>query len=119
ARPVAHVAAGRAARRGGATAMIDVSDGLAADLGHVAEASGVGVRLGSVPVAAGATQEEALCGGEDFVLAFCAPGPARVLESFAGAGLAAPVRVGTCTGDPSERSLAGGALPEGGWEHSW
>ncbi|MGH9115803.1 MAG: thiamine-phosphate kinase [Acidimicrobiales bacterium] len=119
ARPVAQVAAGRAARQAGATAMIDVSDGLAVDLRHVAEASGVGVRLDSVPLAAGATQDEALCGGDDYVLAFCAPDPARVLASFAGAGLAKPLRVGTCTDDVSERSLAGRALPTGGWEHSW
>lgn len=36
---------GRVAAEGGATAMTDVSDGLLADLGHIAEASGVGVDL--------------------------------------------------------------------------
>ncbi|KUH85395.1 MULTISPECIES: thiamine-phosphate kinase [unclassified Mycobacterium] len=36
---------GRIAADGGATAMTDVSDGLLADLGHIAEASGVGIDL--------------------------------------------------------------------------
>src|SRR5262245_8074406 len=44
-RPVVLYPAGPAAARAGATSMIDVSDGLLADLGHVAEASGVGIDL--------------------------------------------------------------------------
>ena len=36
---------GRVAADGGATAMTDVSDGLMADLGHIAEASGVGINV--------------------------------------------------------------------------
>jgi thiamine-monophosphate kinase len=42
-RPEVPYAAGPAAARLGATAMIDVSDGLLADLGHVATASGVAI----------------------------------------------------------------------------
>ncbi len=42
-RPEVPYAAGPEAARAGATAMIDVSDGLLADLGHVARASGVAV----------------------------------------------------------------------------
>ena len=54
----------------GATAMIDVSDGLGLDLSRVCEASGVGVRLqlADVPVAPAATLHEALSGGEDYEL---------------------------------------------------
>ncbi|MFJ5543683.1 thiamine-phosphate kinase [Micromonospora chalcea] len=44
-RPEVPYAAGPAAAAAGATAMIDVSDGLLADLGHVATASGVAIDL--------------------------------------------------------------------------
>ncbi len=56
------------ARLGGARAMIDVSDGLALDLHRLADASGVGFDLDDVPVAEGATLDEALGGGEDYEL---------------------------------------------------
>lgn len=46
-RPEPPYAEGPAAADHGATSMVDVSDGLVADLGHVAEASGVGVELDS------------------------------------------------------------------------
>ena len=67
-RPVARLREGEAARRAGATAMIDISDGLALDLHRLADASDVGFALESVPVADGATLEEALGGGEDYEL---------------------------------------------------
>src|SRR5262249_54105232 len=44
-RPVVPYRAGPAAAGLGATSMIDVSDGLLADVGHVAEASGVGIDI--------------------------------------------------------------------------
>lgn len=117
ARPRARVAEGTAAREAGATAMIDVSDGLAADLVHVLDASGVGVELTHVPVAEGATLEQALGGGEDYELVFTAPDVERVAETFVEAGLPVPERIGVCTADPSVRLLAGEPLPVVGWEH--
>jgi thiamine-monophosphate kinase len=58
-----------------ATAMMDVSDGLAIDLSRLIGASGVGGRLAldDVPVAEGATIEDALGGGEDYELLATVP----------------------------------------------
>jgi thiamine-monophosphate kinase len=74
-RPVARVGEGAVLARHGATAMMDVSDGLAKDLSRLASASGVGVRLRimDVPVAAGASEAEALGGGEDYELLVAIP----------------------------------------------
>lgn len=48
--PVPVYAAGPLLADAGASALCDVSDGLLADLGHIAEASGVGVELAALPV---------------------------------------------------------------------
>ena len=117
ARPRARMAEGSAAREAGATAMIDISDGFAADLGHLLDESGVGVELTHVPVAEGASPEQALGGGEDYELVFTAPDVERVAEAFVEAGLLVPERVGVCTADPALRLLAGEPLPAVGWEH--
>jgi thiamine-monophosphate kinase len=118
-RPQARLAEGQAARAGGASAMIDVSDGFGADVGHLLDASEVGSRLGDLPIAPGATEDEALAGGEDYELVFSAPDPERVGHAFAAAGLPAPIVVGVCTEDPAERTLGGQPLAALGWEHRW
>lgn len=78
---------GRVAADGGASAMTDVSDGLLADLGHIAEASGVRIDLSAATLAgdrdvlAGAADvlgvdpwEWVLGGGEDHPLVASFPG---------------------------------------------
>ncbi|MCX5681520.1 MAG: thiamine-phosphate kinase [Candidatus Omnitrophica bacterium] len=54
------------------TAMIDISDGLAADLGHILEESHKGAVIDepSIPMSKGATLKNALSDGEDFELIF-------------------------------------------------
>lgn len=72
-----------AALRGVASAMIDVSDGLLADLGRLTQASGVGaaINIDAIPVstqlralaAPGDLWRHALAGGDDYELCFTAP----------------------------------------------
>lgn len=102
--PRARIAEGEAARVAGATAMIDVSDGFAADLGHLIDASRVGVVVESVPIAAGATEAQALGGGDDYELIFTLPA--------AKAPPPGAIRVGTIVDDRSARPPA-----VRGWQH--
>jgi thiamine-monophosphate kinase len=73
--PQPRLAEGRALAAAGATAMIDLSDGLATDARHVAERSGalLRVRLDDVPVAPGVTVEAAVTGGDDYELLVTVP----------------------------------------------
>ena len=54
--------------------MMDLSDGLASDLGHILDLSHVGaeIELERIPVAAGSDLRTAACGGEDYKLLFTA-----------------------------------------------
>jgi len=98
-RPTPRVAAG-IALRGLASACIDVSDGLLADLGHLLEASGVGadIDIAGLPTSAAlaAWNDESrwqaqLSGGDDYELCFTAPQAlrAQVERALAATGTAA------------------------------
>ena len=69
-----------------ATAMIDLSDGLSIDLGHICDESGVSAMVDSrkLPVARGATLELALHGAEDYELLFTAPAKAKIPATIDG-----------------------------------
>ena len=116
-RPWPRLREGIAARGAGAHAMMDLSDGLGLDLHRLADASGVGFRLTQVPVAEGATHEEAVSGGEDYELLIATNDPARLRLVFLDRGLRAPITIGTVVIDITVRTLRGEPFERRGFEH--
>jgi thiamine-monophosphate kinase len=106
--PTPRIALGEALA-GVASAAIDVSDGLVADLGHICERSGVGaeIDLPAVPCAAEVSalknvplmQDAMLAGGDDYELVFTAPASAaRDIVAISGRLAVAATRIGRIVG---------------------
>ena len=126
--PTPRVALG-SALRGIATAAIDISDGLAGDLGHVLKASGAGaqvdVEITINLIAARAhpnwaksqfdTQKQlqtVFSGGDDYELAFTAPPSARPAVQALAARSQTPVtRIGVIQAEPGLRLVDGAGQP--------
>jgi thiamine-monophosphate kinase len=120
-RPVARIGEGRWLAEHGASAAIDISDGLLADLEHVAHASGVAidVALDALPVLAGMAPEQAARGGDEYELAVTAP-PGLDREAFHATFGIPLTPIGTVQeGGASVRATVGGVrvAPGGGWDH--
>jgi thiamine-monophosphate kinase len=116
-----------------ATAALDVSDGLVADLGHIAAGSGLAARIeaGAVPLSAAARtaldrdrglREAILTGGDDYELLFTAsPALAPAIAALAGT-LGLPLtRIGAMAAGSGVRAVdeTGTAIPltKAGWTH--
>lgn len=95
--PVPRIEVGRFLREKGlASAMIDISDGLSTDLGHICEESGVGAELDAKAIPVGGMKTKldaparasalrfALHGGEDYELLFTAPAEKKIPSRIAG-----------------------------------
>jgi thiamine-monophosphate kinase len=98
-----------------ATAAMDLSDGISIDLARMCQASGTSANIEQLPFFPGATEEQALHGGEDYELLFTVRPGTRVPDSFHDIPL---TRIGTMLGGPTGRvMLAGEPLPSLGHDH--
>ncbi len=94
---------------GKASACMDISDGLSLDLHRLCLASGVAAELDTIPMASGATLDQALHGGEDYELLFTSKTPLRM------AGI---TNIGVIRkGKPGAVKLNGKPLKPAGYDH--
>lgn len=112
-------------RRYHLNAMIDISDGLLADLTHICEESNIGATLfaESIPLNASSTLEEALTDGEDFELAFCVSEADAALLREATPPGEAPFYIGTIIEERGIEVVDGNGtrlnFESSGWVHRW
>lgn len=110
---------GPAAALAGATAMLDISDGLGRDAGRLARASGVGIKLDDVRLAADVallgqvvSQDDAwrsvIEGGEEHSLLACFPGGRELPQGWRAIGAVVAGSGVTLRGEP---------VLGGGWDH--
>jgi thiamine-monophosphate kinase len=99
----------------GATAAMDLSDGLSLDLHRLCKASGLSAEIEPPPLFRGATLEQALHGGEDYELLFTARARRPVPERFESIRL---TRIGTMRkGRVGEIRMNDAALEPRGYDH--
>lgn len=114
--PQPRVALGRALR-GVASAAIDISDGLLADLEHIATRSGVGaeVEIDLLPrpdvmsgIAENELRQAVLAGGDDYELCFCAPAARQQTIAAIAQQLQLPLtKIGRIVGGGGVRAIDG------------
>lgn len=99
ARPEPRIKAGLWLASHGASAMIDISDGLAQDAGHIAAASGVAIeiQLEKLPCWPGVTSVAAAASGEEFELLVTLPAEFKDAATFVKATGLPLTRIGSCS----------------------